>query len=323
VPQPDVTIVITTRDRPGLVEGAVGSALAQTGPSVEVVVVDDASTVPVGLNTTDHRLRLLRTRRSRGVCAARNHGLAAAHGHWVTFLDDDDRLLPGMLAVSLEAANASTLPPPVAVLSALEDVDAQGRTTRRLRPATLAKGRHYSLEDAQDHLPAHNTLVAPTEVVRAAGGWDEALRAWEHTDFFLRLNAICSIQGEGRVTYRRVAHRSDRLSEDLPARIESIQRTLAKHQAAFAQHPRRHAHYLRAMALARLRMGQWGPAVVASARGVLVSPSSAKGVGQLLASVAGPWVWAQLDPRSQRWRRPPRGLVTGMPPARLPDHLEW
>jgi glycosyltransferase involved in cell wall biosynthesis len=303
VPQPDATIVITTRDRPALVDGAVDSALAQTLPAVEVIVVDDASVEPVRLRSTDSRVRLLRRRRSRGVGAARNQGLEAAAGRWITFLDDDDRLLPGMLAASLAAALASTLPPPVAVLSALEDEDEQGRITRRLRPATVAKGGHYSLEGTQDDLPTHNSLVAPTEVVRAVGGWDEALRTWEHTDFFLRLNASCSIQGLDQVTYRRLAHRSGRLSEQLPARIDSLERTLAKHQATFARHPRRHAHYLRALALARLRTGRWGPAVTASAQALVVFPLSAEGADHLLASLTGAGVWTVPDPCTQRWNR--------------------
>jgi glycosyltransferase involved in cell wall biosynthesis len=306
VPQPDATIVVTTRDRPGLVAGAVDSALAQTLPAVEVIVVDDASTDPPRLARDDQRLRLLRTSRPGGVCAARNLGLQAARGRWISFLDDDDRLLPDMLTASLEAARASTLPRPVAVLSALVDVDAQGRITRRLPPGTVAKGGHYSLEEGTwDHLPAHNTLVAPTEVVRTIGGWDPALRTWEHTDFFLRLNAVCSIQGLDRVTYRRLGHRSDRLSQHLPDRADSIQRTLAKHAVAFARHPRRRAHYLRALGLARLRMGQWGPAVSASARALLVAPGSAKGAGQLLASLSGPLLFGLLDP-SRRPQGPGR-----------------
>ena len=301
--EPDVTIVITTRNRPALVERALDSALAQTLRAIEVVVVDDASTEPIRLTRVDDRVRMSRTERSKGVCAARNQGLAAARGRWVTFLDDDDRLLPDMLVTSLEAARASTLPPPVAVLSALEDVDELGRTTRTLRPATLAKGRHYSLEEGTlDHLPTHNTLVVPTEVVRAIGGWDEALHAWVHTDFFLRLNAVCSIQGVERVTYQRLVHRSGRLSENLPARVDSIQRTLVKHQAAFAQHPRRHAHYLGAMGLAWLRMGRWGPAVVATTRALRRAPWRPRGAAQWLASLAGPRVWALLDPGARNHR---------------------
>jgi glycosyltransferase involved in cell wall biosynthesis len=296
MPPPDVTIVITTRDRPGLVDGAVDSALAQTVRAIEVVVVDDASTEPVRLARTDSRLCLLRTRGPGGVCAARNQGLAAARGRWITFLDDDDRLLPDMVAASLAAAHASALPPPIAVLSALEDVDERGRSIRTLRPVTVTRGGHYSLgHGTPDHLPVHNTLLAPTEVVRDVGGWDEALWSWEHIDLFLRLNAACSIQGLGQVTYRRLAHRSGRLSENLPARIDSIQRTLAKHQTLFAQHPRRHAHYLGAMGVAWLRLGYWGPAVRVSVQALQVWPWRLRGVAHLLASLAGPRIWSLVD----------------------------
>jgi hypothetical protein len=191
-------------------------------------------------------------------------------------------------------------------------VDEQGRIIRRLQPATLARGGRYSLEEGSgDHLPAHNSLVAPTEVVRAIGGWDEALFTWEHIDFFLRLNAICSLQAVERVMYRRVVHRSDRLSGNLPDRVDSIRRTLTKHSTTFAQHPRRRAHYLRAMALAQLRMGQWGSPLATSVRALLLAPGSAKGAGQLLATLAGPKVCSLLAPHAGRWDRNPVGPDTG------------
>jgi glycosyltransferase involved in cell wall biosynthesis len=293
---PEVTIVITTRDRPRLVEGAIDSALTQTVRAIEVVVVDDGSVESVRPARADDRLRVLRLEPSRGVCGARNRGLAAARGRWVTFLDDYDRLRPDMLTTSLRAARASTQPPPVAVLSGLEDVDERGRAIRTLRPVTLPRGSHYSLEDRpHGDLATHNTLVVPTEVARAIGGWDETLRAWVHTDFFLRLNMACSLQGVERVTYRRLAHQASRLSENLPARIDSIQRTIAKHQAVFTQHPRRHAHYLGAIGLAWLRMGRWRPAVAATTRSLRLAPWRPESVARWLASLAGPRVWALVD----------------------------
>jgi glycosyltransferase involved in cell wall biosynthesis len=304
VSHPEVTVVITTRDRPALVVGAVGSALAQTVRSIEVVVVDDASASPLGLPLADGRLRLLRADRPGGVCAARNRGLAAARGRWVTFLDDDDRLLPDMLQTSLEAAGASGLPPPVAVMSGIQEVDDRGRPGRTLLPATLARGGHYTLEDGlPGDLPTHNSLVVPTSVARSAGGWDESLPAWEHLDFFLRLNAVCSIQGVDRVAYRRRAHQSGRLSDNLPARIDGIRRTLDKHQAVFALHPRGHAHYLGAIGIAWLRLGRWGPAVAATSRALRVAPGRPRAVAQWLASLAGPRVWAAVDPERARFRR--------------------
>ena len=299
----EVTVVITTRDRPALVGRAIDSALAQTLPAIEVLVVDDASTPPLWIGRADERLRLLRRGRSTGVCAARNAGLAAARGRWVTFLDDDDELLPEMLETSLWAARASRLPPPVAVLAGVEEVDRNGRTIRAMLPVTSPRGRHYALEPAErGDFATHNTLVCPTRTIKDIGGWDESLPAWEHTDLFLRLNQVCSFQGVERVLYRRLDHRAARLSANLEARARSLQHTLAKHQAAFAQHPDRHAHYLGAMGITWLRLGRWAPAVRATTRALRLAPWRPKGVAQWLASLAGPRVWALLDPRHPRPR---------------------
>jgi Glycosyl transferase family 2 len=301
---PEVTVVITTRDRPTMVSRAVQSALAQTMQAIEVIVVDDASAQPLRIARTDERLLVVRRTSSTGVCAARNAGLAVARGRWVTFLDDDDDLLPDMLETSLRAARASELPPPVAVLAGIEEVDRDGRTTRTLLPVTSARGGRYALERKRHgDFATHNTLVCPTETIRSIGGWDEALQAWEHTDLFLRLNQVCSIQGVERVLYRRLDHRASRLSADLEARADSLQHTLAKHQAAFAQHPDRHAHYLGAMGITWLRMGRWRPAVAATTRGLCLAPRRPKGIAQWLASLAGPRIWALLDP--ERWRLHP------------------
>ena len=74
------TIVIPTHDRPGLLERAVASALAQTTPDLQVVVVDDGSTPPVRLPSPDPRLQVVRNPRPLGPSAARNLGLKAAAG---------------------------------------------------------------------------------------------------------------------------------------------------------------------------------------------------------------------------------------------------
>jgi glycosyltransferase involved in cell wall biosynthesis len=297
---PEVSVVITTRDRFVLVNRAIESALAQTFRAIEVIVVDDASAQPLRIGRVDERLWVLRRTSSTGVCAARNAGLAAARGRWVTFLDDDDELVPTMLESSLRAARASTLPRPVAVLAGIEEVDRDGRT-RTLLPVTSAKGGNYALDRTRrGDFATYNTLVCPTETMLAIGGWDEALRAWEHTDLFLRLNQVCSIQGVERVLYRRRDHRTSRLSANLEARADSLQHTLAKHHAAFAQHPERHAHYLGAMGITWLRLGRWRPALAATTRSLCLAPRRPKGVAQWLASLAGPRIWALLDPAGRR-----------------------
>jgi glycosyltransferase involved in cell wall biosynthesis len=291
---PNVSIIIPTRDRPRLVNRAIASALAQTTSDFEVLVVDDGSVEPVR-PPDDGRVRVLRQERPRGPCAARNLAMTAARGRWITFIDDDDELEPDMLTVSLHGARDSDLPPPVAVLSGIDVVDQDGRLLERRLPVTLPRGSCYSLEDDQHRsFLTHNTLVAPVEVLRRIGGWDETLPAWEHDDLFLRLNAVCSIQGLDTVTYRMTANATRRLSKDLLARAVGIERTLAKHGPVFAAHPERHAYLLGALGLAYLRAGRWAPAVAATSRSLLLRPR-ARTVGWWLASLAGPRIVSVTD----------------------------
>ena len=80
---------------------AVRSALAQTDPRVEVIVIDDGSRVPAAeaLNGIDDtRLRILRHDKNRGLAAARNTGLRHARTPFVCQLDADDLWEPDYVA---------------------------------------------------------------------------------------------------------------------------------------------------------------------------------------------------------------------------------
>ena len=189
---PALSIIIPTRDRPHLLPRAVKSALEQTFADLEVIVVDDASTQLVEL-PEDPRLRIIRLSKPRGGAAARNVGTDAAIGRWVMYLDDDDRLLPHMAAVSLDALAQATLSAPVAVLSGMELVDAQGNITGSLLPPPARpRGAHFSLEELEPGCSYNTkqTLVVEREVIRSIGGWDEEFRSRVHSELFLRLNPV-------------------------------------------------------------------------------------------------------------------------------------
>jgi glycosyltransferase involved in cell wall biosynthesis len=92
---PLVTVVISVYNAAHLVGEAVASALAQTWPALEVVVVDDGSQDdPAGAlaeAVRGGRVRVVR-QENRGAAAARNAGVAEARGVFVHFLDADDTL---------------------------------------------------------------------------------------------------------------------------------------------------------------------------------------------------------------------------------------
>jgi len=99
---PLFSIVIPMFNREMFIGRAIESCLHQTFGDFEVVVVDDGSTdgsVDVVERYSDHRIRLVRNERNRGVCPTRNRGVASSLGEWIVFLDSDDELLPSALEI--------------------------------------------------------------------------------------------------------------------------------------------------------------------------------------------------------------------------------
>jgi hypothetical protein len=102
--EPLVSVVLATRNRSRLLERAIASVLAQTYPNWELVVVDDGSTDDTAdtiASFDDARIRRL-AGGGVGASAARNLGLAATTGEYVTFLDDDNLMAPGWLRAIAE-----------------------------------------------------------------------------------------------------------------------------------------------------------------------------------------------------------------------------
>lgn len=314
--QVEATVVITVYPRRHFVDRAVESALAQTLRDIEVIVVDDGSVPPIELRVRDERLVTIRNDVNLGLAAARNRGLTAASGRWVTFLDDDDQLAARMLEASLEAAAGSPLPAPVAVLSALERVDPDGRSLETQLPPTLPKGRHWRLSDlaGRSHQVA-NSLVVPTDVLHSIGGWDEGMPiGWSNDDLFLRLNAVASLQGSDERGYLLTEHaeRASRLDIDA-SRARAIDRTLRKHRSTFELYPREHAHLFGTMGVSYLRSGEWARSLRATTRALRIDPRQGRLYEWWLASLAGPRVFPYLRRLRRRYERARRD------PGRPPD----
>lgn len=116
VDSPLVTAVIPTRGRPEFVIGAVHSALSQTYPNIEVVVVldgPDAATLERMHEIDDPRLRVIALGNSAGGSEARNRGVQSARGEWIAFLDDDDAWLPEKIALQMKQARSMAAAFPV------------------------------------------------------------------------------------------------------------------------------------------------------------------------------------------------------------------
>ncbi len=92
------SVIIPCRNGERIVAEAVASALTQTEPPLEVLVVDDASTDGTAQAARAAGARVLRTEARRNAGGARNIGIEAATGDVLAFLDADVAAPPDWLA---------------------------------------------------------------------------------------------------------------------------------------------------------------------------------------------------------------------------------
>jgi glycosyltransferase involved in cell wall biosynthesis len=103
--QPLVSILIPAYNSQEWISETIQSALAQTWPRREIIIVDDGS--------TDHTLQVAKqfsskevsvvTKKNSGAAATRNHALSLSQGAFIQWLDADDLLSPDKIERQLHA----------------------------------------------------------------------------------------------------------------------------------------------------------------------------------------------------------------------------
>lgn len=174
-----VSGVITAYNRPDYLREAIASALAQTRPLSELIVVDDGSPTklePV-LASFGDRVRYVRLPTNCGANVARNAGVAAATGEIVAFLDDDDRWQPTKIERQLVALQAGGYE---AVLCGWVSTDGSERLVHAIDNVTealLRRGNPYG---------GTSSLVARRRALLEEP-FDETLPQGQEWDVYVRL----------------------------------------------------------------------------------------------------------------------------------------
>lgn len=186
-PHPRISVIVPAYNCRDFVGEAIASALAQTLPPHEIIVIDDGSTDGTGecAAAFGAPVRVLRTRNG-GVAAARNAGLAAATGELIAFLDADDGWSPDKLETQVAVLRRH---PEIALLGTETfgwpaSANASPRATRAAATPLRAVDR--------DRLAVRNYLVTSSvllrrEVADRVGEFDTALQGPEDHDYWLRI----------------------------------------------------------------------------------------------------------------------------------------
>ncbi len=215
---PLVTVYMPTRNRCEMATRAVVSVLKQTYPQVELIIVDDGSsdntvaalcTVVAQVLTTqissthgdmkqeggvrrwegafDGKRRvvlLYRNAEGQGAPAARNTAIAAAHGEYITGLDDDDEFLP----FRIESLIESYKPGLSCVASTVYVRNRAGRPAPKL-PVRRSGTGHITLSRLLHYNRIGNQVLTRTRYLRTVGGFDPEMPAFHDYDLWMRLLA--------------------------------------------------------------------------------------------------------------------------------------
>jgi glycosyltransferase involved in cell wall biosynthesis len=221
-----VAVVIPCYNQAHFLGEAITSALAQTRPPSEIVVVDDGSTDATAEVAARHGVRCLR-QANRGLPAARNAGLgAAAAGDYVVFLDSDDRLLPGALAAGAAALDAR--PDAAFAVGRHRVIDAAGLPLPPPRPPRL-EGDHYTSLVRRCWIVMPATVMYRRAVLEAAGGFDATFRHAEDYELYLRLTRRHPIVDHGTEVAEYRQH-GDTLSRNAERMLAATLRVLRAHR---------------------------------------------------------------------------------------------
>jgi glycosyltransferase involved in cell wall biosynthesis len=195
VMKPSVSVVITTYNQAEYIAETVLSALNQTYPHREVVVVDDGSTDQTGARLAQFRDRVTIVRQeNQGIAASRNTGVRTATGELIAFLDGDDLWEPNKLAAQVAAYQAHPRSGLIAVdacmfsgTEVLRKSTLPWGTTLPASAGAISSGRFY--EDLLKDTLIYTTsqVMIPARVLEAVGPSDGRFKLASDYDLYLRI----------------------------------------------------------------------------------------------------------------------------------------
>lgn len=236
---PEISVIIPTHDRAAVLPRAIDSALAQQGPSLEIIVADDGSTdgtkETLARYASDPRVRVLDLAHG-GVCRARNSAVAASRGPWLAFLDSDDEWLPGKLAAQLELARERNL----AICQTEEIWIRNGVKVNKPAHYVKREGDLFALSLRHCMITPSSVLMTRDLYLRA-GGFDPDFPACEDFEFWLRIVPDHQVGLIPRPMMVRYGGHADQLSTRYPAQDRFRIRALALLLAANRLDPARRA----------------------------------------------------------------------------------
>lgn len=197
----EISVIVPCYNAEIFLDAALQAISGQTVTPLEIILVDDGSTIPVSTprGWDGPPLRIIRTP-NRGLAAARNMGISNATGRYLAFLDADDHWEPRKLELQQQALEA--------------DLSASTCYTRCVdAPGYFAFGPYPPLDISNDALFLmlwYHSFFPPSSVMirksalDLSGSFREGMLNGEDVELFFRLLKIGRfVQVPTALTYYR------------------------------------------------------------------------------------------------------------------------
>ena len=184
---PKIAVIIPAYNQSQYLGQAIQSVLEQTFKDWEAIVVDDGSsdeTRSVALSYPDARLHYV-YQENRGLSAARNTGIRNTTAPYLSFLDSDDTVPTGKLAILLE--NLEAKPAVGLVAGQAIPIDEHGKQVGKIMDTPIPQDSEQLLLGNPLHV---GSVLLRRSWQEKAGFFDESLRSYEDWDMWLRLGCL-------------------------------------------------------------------------------------------------------------------------------------
>ena len=175
----DISVIVPLYNAKKYLKLAIDSVLNQTKKDIEVIIVDDCSTdgsleLCRELYGHDERVRIIQQSENQGPGAARNRGIAEAHGKYIAFADSDDEMLPDTLSKLFDLAeryNADVVHSTHCVISIPDE--------NGVMPLEMLPDSEYKTLA----VPMRMDQNAPKEITLLSHDASERLKKWLNHDY--------------------------------------------------------------------------------------------------------------------------------------------
>jgi glycosyltransferase involved in cell wall biosynthesis len=224
------SIITPVYNREDTISKAITSVLEQTFVDFEMLIIDDGSTdatLEVVQSFFDNRIKILKTPKNGGAAAARNIGIQAANGNYISFLDSDDFYQPDFLQESFDILEKSSCKIGFMWTGLLWNE--KDNIKKEFWKPKFNTSSYITFLNSL-HIGTNSGITIKRKVFEICGYFDENLKAAEDTDFFLRITQQFDYTFSSKYLITINRDGKDRLSKDFKKNAEAYMVIFPKHR---------------------------------------------------------------------------------------------